>query len=125
MSRHLGGCSRLDVQPEPGNSRFRSTYKEGGNLNHAICWVYLLVVSKYGDQRFSRLKMGSKILEQKVSPLPVDVGLLQQVHKMHGESMYKTIAKSTDMAGAYRRGLKVSAQTKTQAERRAQKESSE
>ena len=43
-------------------------------------------MSKYGNQHLSRLKMGSKILEQKVSALPVDVGLLQQVQKMHDES---------------------------------------
>ena len=34
-----------------------------------------------GDQHLSRLKISSKILEQKVSAPAVDVGLLQQVHK--------------------------------------------
>ena len=64
----------------------------------ALCelnWVQCSGISIYqsmrinGDQRLSRLKMGIKILEQKVSLLPVDVGLLQQVQKMHGESMCK------------------------------------
>ena len=45
-----------------------------------ICYLSGILTS------LCRLKMGSKILEQKVT---VDVGLLQQVHKMHGESMYK------------------------------------
>ena len=63
-------------------------YKEGGGLSHAICWwCQSLGINR--DQRLSRLKMGSKILEQKVNALPVDFGLLQQVHKMHGKSMCK------------------------------------
>ena len=57
-------------------------YKEGGGLNHAICWGFLTNTSSAGDvkvngdQHLSHLKMGSKILEQKVSVLPVDVELL-------------------------------------------------
>ena len=56
-----------------------------------------VLMSKYGDQHLSLLKIGSKTLEQRFSPPPVDVGLLQQVHD---ESMCKkkNIAKSADMA---------------------------
>ena len=32
-------------------------------------------------------QISSKMLEQKVNPLPVDVSLLQQLYKMHGKSM--------------------------------------
>ena len=49
------------------------------------------------DQSLSRLKIRSKILEQKVSLLPVDVSSLQQLHKMHGESTDKN-AESADVA---------------------------
>ena len=76
-------------------------YKEGDSLNHAGFLIndYLLavlVMSKYGDQRLSYLKMGIKILEQKVNPLPVDVGSLQHVHKMR--LCAKKIAESANMA---------------------------
>ena len=42
----------------------------------------MLVVSKYWDH--SRLKISGKISEQEFIVLPVDVGLLEQLHKMHG-----------------------------------------
>ena len=39
------------------------------------------------DQDLSRLKIRNKILEQEFILLPVDAGLLQQLHNMHSKSV--------------------------------------